>query len=149
MEGIIFVGIQASGKSTFYHDRFSNTHLRINLDMLKTRHREKRLIETCLEISQRFVVDNTNPTVTDRERYIRLLKNQAWKIIGYYFKPNVSDSIERNQKRQLSQQVPIKGIRGTYSRLIVPSYEEGFDQLYWVEAQPEKKFIVHKLVNEV
>ena len=78
------MGIQASGKSTFYHDRFSNTHLRINLDMLKTRHREKRLIETCLEISQRFVIDNTNPTVTDRERYIILLKNQGWKIIGYY-----------------------------------------------------------------
>lgn len=37
VEGIIFVGIQPSGKSTFYHDRFSNTHLRINLDMLKTR----------------------------------------------------------------------------------------------------------------
>ncbi|MDJ0661533.1 MAG: AAA family ATPase [Crocosphaera sp.] len=143
------MGIQASGKSTFYQDRFSNTHLRINLDMLKTRYREKRLIETCLEISQRFVVDNTNPTAVDRERYIRLLKNQGWKITGYYFKPNINDSVERNQKRQLSQQVPIKGIRGTYSRLIVPQYQEGFDQLYCVEAQPEKKFIVHELINEV
>ena len=149
MEGIIFEGIQASGKSTFYHDRFSNTHLRINLDMLKTRHREKRLIETCLEISQRFVIDNTNPTVTDRERYIILLKNQGWKIIGYYFKSSITDSIERNQKRQPSQQVPIKGIRGTYSRLIVPKYEEGFDQLYYVEAQPGRKFIVSQWIDEV
>ena len=149
MEGIIFVGIQASGKSTFYHDRFSNTHLRINLDMLKTRHREKRLIETCLEISQRFVIDNTNPTVTDRERYIILLKNQGWKIIGYYFRSNINDSIERNQKRQSSQQVPVKGIRGTYSRLIVPKYEEGFDQIYSVEPQAEGKFIVSELIDEV
>jgi transcriptional regulator with XRE-family HTH domain len=37
VEAIIFVGIQASGKSTFYRERFFDTHLRINLDMLKTR----------------------------------------------------------------------------------------------------------------
>ncbi len=35
MQIMIFVGIQASGKSTFYHQYFANTHLRINLDMLK------------------------------------------------------------------------------------------------------------------
>ena len=40
MEAVIFVGLQASGKSTFYRERFSRTHVRINLDMLKTRHRE-------------------------------------------------------------------------------------------------------------
>lgn len=28
MEAIIFVGIQGAGKSTFYRDRFFNTHIR-------------------------------------------------------------------------------------------------------------------------
>ncbi|MCB9352743.1 MAG: ATP-binding protein, partial [Lewinellaceae bacterium] len=32
MEGILFIGIQASGKSTFYKERFFNSHLRISLD---------------------------------------------------------------------------------------------------------------------
>ena len=41
MEAVILIGIQGAGKSTFYKDRFFNTHVRINLDMLKTRHREK------------------------------------------------------------------------------------------------------------
>ena len=45
MQLIIFIGIQASGKSTFYQQYFYHTHLRINLDMLKTRHREKLIFE--------------------------------------------------------------------------------------------------------
>ena len=61
MEALIFVGLQASGKSTFYKERFFTTHLRINLDMLRTRHRERLLIGACLEAKQPFVVDNTNP----------------------------------------------------------------------------------------
>jgi predicted kinase len=68
MQAIIFTGIQASGKSTFYRDQFFCSHLRINLDMLKTRHREKRIFETCLEVGQPFVVDNTNPTLEDRNK---------------------------------------------------------------------------------
>ncbi len=35
-EAVIFTGIQASGKSTFYQEQFSRMHIRINLDMLRT-----------------------------------------------------------------------------------------------------------------
>lgn len=65
--------------------------------MLKTRHREKRLLETCLEISQPFVVDNTNPTVEDRQRYIESVKRQGFRVIGYYFRAKIVDSIQRNR----------------------------------------------------
>jgi predicted kinase len=70
MEAIIFIGIQATGKSTFYQRHYSDTHLRINLDMLKTRHRERTLLHTCLQIKQPFVVDNTNPDREQRREYI-------------------------------------------------------------------------------
>ena len=56
MEAVIFVGIQASGKSTFYKERFFDTHVRLNLDMLRTRHREKLLLRACLEGKQPFVL---------------------------------------------------------------------------------------------
>lgn len=75
MEAVIFVGLQASGKSTFYKEHFFLTHVRVNLDMLKTRHREKRFLETCIETGQRFVVDNTNPSRAEREVYIRAAKD--------------------------------------------------------------------------
>jgi hypothetical protein len=62
MEAIIFSGLPGSGKSSFYKERFFNTHVRISLDLLKTRYRETRILEACLETDQRFVIDNTNPT---------------------------------------------------------------------------------------
>lgn len=148
MQAIIFVGIQASGKSTFYSQYFSHTHIRINLDMLKTRYREKRLIETCLEIGQPFVVDNTNPTPEERDRYIALAKSQKFRITGYYFESKIADSIHRNQHREPGQQIPEKGIRGTYARLVLPTYAEGFDELYYVRLV-EGGFTVQEWIDEV
>ena len=69
-EAIIFIGIQGAGKSTFFRERFFDTHVRINLDMLRTRTREKALLEACLQSGQSFVVDNTNPLAEDRKRYL-------------------------------------------------------------------------------
>ena len=66
MNGIIFMGLQASGKSSFYLQNFYKTHIRLNLDMLKTRHREDILFEACLVAKQPLVIDNTNPTIDDR-----------------------------------------------------------------------------------
>jgi hypothetical protein len=43
MERILFIGIQVMEKSTFYRERFFRTHVRVNLDMLGTRHREEWL----------------------------------------------------------------------------------------------------------
>ena len=149
MQAIVFMGIQASGKSTFYHQRFANTHLRINLDMLKTRHREKRLLEVCLETKQPFVVDNTNPTVDDRRRYIEPARNHQFQVIGYYFQSKLAEALHRNQQRENPQQIPNKGIRGTYSRLVLPQYTEGFDELYYVQITPENQFNIMVWSNEI
>ena len=42
MEMILLVGAPGAGKSTFAR-RFHDSHLRINLDMLRTCHRERGL----------------------------------------------------------------------------------------------------------
>ena len=46
---VLFIGLQASGKSSFYRERFFGTHVRVNLDMLKTRNRESLLVTACLQ----------------------------------------------------------------------------------------------------
>ncbi|MCV9948488.1 ATP-binding protein [Paenibacillus sp. BT-177] len=132
MECVIFIGIQASGKSTFYKERFFKTHMRINLDMLKTRNRENMYLQTSIETMQRFVVDNTNPTVEERKKYIDACKNKGFKIIGYYFEPDYAESIKRNEQRTGKEYIPEIGIKSVMSKLEVPSYEEGFDQIYSV-----------------
>lgn len=129
MEAIIFVGLQASGKSTFYRERFANTHVRINLDMLHHRWREDAFLKTCIETKQRFVVDNTNLSVAERQKYIELAKANHFKVIGYYFQSKVSDCLERNAQRTGKACIPRVGILGAVKRLQRPTLAEGFDEL--------------------
>jgi predicted kinase len=133
MEAIVFCGIQGSGKTTFYKEHFFKTHLRLSLDLLHTRNKENQFLQTCFTTSQRFVIDNTNPTVADRLRYIQAAKAARFKLVCYFFNTTVELAIERNYTRTGKECIPIAGIRGTFKKLQVPTYSEGFDELYTVE----------------
>lgn len=135
MEAIIFCGIQATGKSTFYIRKFFRTHIRISMDQLNTRNKENSFLKTCLKTQQRFVVDNTNPSREERRKYIEAAKAKKFKVIGYYFRSGIEKAIERNALREGKENIPEKGIRGTLNRLEIPSKEEGFDELYSVEIE--------------
>ncbi len=149
MQAVIFIGIQASGKSTFFKGRFADTHIRINLDMLKTRHREELLVKACLEARQNFVVDNTNPRVEDRQRYILPAKDAGFEVIGYYFESKLTAMLERNRLRLGKERIPEAGIRAAYNKLQIPSLGEGFDKLYYVKIDPQGSFMVEEWQNEV
>lgn len=96
---VIFIGIQASGKTTFYKNIFRE-FVHINLDELHTRNKENLLLSECIENGVSFVVDNTNPTKTDREKYILAAKEHGYKIKGYYFRSSIRESIGRNSFRE-------------------------------------------------
>ena len=81
MQLVLFIGVQASGKSTFYRQRFAESHLRLSLDMLRTRFREAILFDACLEAKQPMVIDNTNPSRQERARYILPAKAAGFEII--------------------------------------------------------------------
>lgn len=149
MEAIVLMGLQGAGKSTFYKERFFTTHLRINLDMLKTRNRERRLIQTCLEIGQPFVVDNTNPTRAERVIYHEGAKAAGFRVIGYYFQSKVEDCRQRNEQRPTDQQVPFRGILGTAGRMEIPGISEGFEKLFYVWINEAGKFVVEDWKDEV
>jgi predicted kinase len=148
MEAVIFIGIQGSGKSTFFKQRFFDTHIRINLDMLRTRHREKLLFEACLEAKQRFVLDNTNLTREEREKYIVRAKSFGFKIVGYYFQTNLEKAIERNNQRTGKAKIPEKGLLGSFKRLQIPQFDEGFDELFYVSITDENCFVVEDWKDE-
>jgi predicted kinase len=149
MQAIIFIGIQATGKSSFYKQRFFNTHVRISLDLLKTRHREKRLLEFCLQTRQRFVVDNTNPTLADRQRYIMPARAANFEVIGYYFESRIQDALRRNRQRPEQYQVPEQGVLRAYHKLQLPSLSEGFNQLYYVRIEADGTFAVARWTDEI
>lgn len=147
MEMILFVGGQGAGKSTFYRERFFSTHVRLSLDMLKTRHREQLLVGACLQAKQPFVVDNTNPTVQDRKRYFELAQGSRFRVVAYYFEASVEELLQRNAKRKAHEVVPEIGVRGTHKRLVPPAAAEGFDEMFRVRALPGGGFEVVKMEN--
>ena len=147
MEAIIFVGLQASGKSTFYKNHYFNTHLRISNDLLKTRYREKKLLDICLETGMPFVVDNTNPTREVRAKYIEVLKGSKFKIRCVYFRIDLERSLAWNRGRSGAALIPDVGIFDTHKRIELPSLAEGFDELHYVDII-DNQFIV-RAWNEV
>lgn len=149
MEAILFIGIQASGKSTFYQQRFIDTHIRINLDMLKTRHRERLLIQACHVAKQPYVIDNTNPTRADRNRYVEPAKSHGFRVVAYYFSSGIEQCKARNAGRDPETAVPLRGLLGTYSRLELPNADEGFDQMYHVHIDDHGSFHVEDWRDEV
>jgi predicted kinase len=148
MEAIIFIGIQATGKSSFFKERFYRTHIRINLDMLHTRHRESIFLRACIETKQPFVVDNTNVTFKTRQTYIELARDAGFKVSGYYFSSSLQDALKRNAARLGKERIPHGGVLGTHKRLQLPRYAEGFDELFFVKLT-EQGFTVKEWSDEI
>lgn len=140
MEMILFVGIQAAGKSTFYQRQFFDTHLRLNLDMLRTRHRERTLLRACLQTQQRLVIDNTSPSIAERAAYIGPARDAGFRVVGYFFEPDPHGCAARNKNR--ARQIPPAGLFGTLKRLERPTLAEGFDALYRVVLEASGEFVV-------
>ena len=148
MEAVIFCGIQATGKTTFFKEKFFKTHIRISLDQLNTRNKEQKFIDTCISTQQRYVIDNTNPTKEDRAKYISEAKANKFKVIGYYFQSKLNDALNRNSERIGKENIPEIGIKGTFNKLEIPNFDEGFDELFFVEIE-DNDFIIKEWTNEV
>lgn len=148
MEAVVLIGLQGAGKSSFYKERFFSSHVRISLDLLKTRHREKRFLELCLATGQRFVVDNTNPTRGDRERCISPAKAHRFAVVGYYFQSMVEDCLRRNATRSDAEKVPDAAILTAAKKLEAPSLAEGFDRLFYVRLE-NGQFVVEDWQDEI
>ena len=134
---VIMMGIQGSGKSTFYHRFLASEYVHINLDTLKTRYRESTAFSEAIANGENIAVDNTNPTKADRARYISAAKAAGYKIIGYFMESKLKVCMERNEKREGKAKVPSKAIAATSNKLQMPSYDEGFDKLYFVSNDGE------------
>jgi predicted kinase len=135
MDAVILIGLQASGKSSFYRDRYFRTHVRISLDMLRTHHREAVFLQACLETGQRFVVDKMNATALQRAPYIQRARAAGFRVVGYYITTSVDECLRRNALRPDPERVPERAIPGTFRDLQPPCLEEGFDDLFTVRTE--------------
>ena len=134
------MGIPGAGKSTFCKKYFSDYGY-VNLDTLRengkeefssVRENEYNLVKSLCVAGENIIVDNTNCKRSDRLIYFLMAMQYGYKTIGYYFKPNLKDSLRRNRNR--SRKVPEDVIREFRVLLLKnkPSFDEGFDELYIV-----------------
>ena len=133
LELIIFVGVQAAGKSTYYREHFAATHVHVSKDLIpasKNReHYQRAQIVEALRAGRSVVVDNTNVTLYDRAPLIAIGRQSGSRVIAYYFEAPVRTAVARNQQREGKARVPNVAIFATQKRLVPPSVDEGFDEV--------------------
>lgn len=146
MELVLFIGLQGSGKSSFYRERFADSHVLVSKDLWpharRREARQRRLISEALASGRSVVVDNTNPTPELRAPLISLGKSHGARVIGYAFESRLEDCLSRNANREGRARVPEVALYATRKVLRWPSLTEGFDALYFVRFTPEATFEV-------
>lgn len=134
---IIFVGIQGSGKTTFFRQIIEPNITgwkHISMDELHNRNKEADMIRECIKNRQSFVIDNTNPTKAERKRYMDMLEGKGYRVMCYFFQSRVKDCVERNKLR--GEPVPAKAIAATSNKLELPSKNEGFTEMIYIKVVP-------------
>jgi predicted kinase len=152
VELVVFVGLQGSGKTTFYRSRFAATHAHVSKDNFRHHRRpairQRRLIEEALAGGRSVVVDNTNVTAADRAELVALGRAFGAQVTCYYFPPDVAASLARNAGRAGKARVPDHAIQMTARRLQPPTPAEGFDRFHVVRIAEEGGFIVRGVTGE-
>jgi predicted kinase len=135
-ELIILVGLQGSGKSTYYREHFAATHVHVSKDLMpNTRNRDakqQQMIDEALTRGQSVVVDNTNPTPAVRAPLIATARRHRVRVVGYFFEIAVKEAVARNRGREGRARVPDVAIFVTAKKLVAPNFQEGFDEIHVV-----------------
>ena len=135
-ELVVFTGLQASGKTTFYQERFATTHVHISKDAWpnarKKEERQRRLIDEHLRAGRSVVVDNTNPTPAEREPLVAIGRALGARVSSYSFVTTVDAALRRNAGRAGRARIEEVGIYSVAKRLVAPREHEGFDQCFEV-----------------
>jgi predicted kinase len=139
-ELVIFVGIQAAGKSTYFRERLAATHVHVSKDAMKTAHKrdgkQLQLIADALAAGYSVAVDNTNPTPAVRAPLIALGKRLGARVVALHFEAVVKEAAARNRTREGKARVPDVALYVTARKLVPPTLEEGFDEVRVVPALP-------------
>lgn len=148
-EVVVLVGLQGSGKSSFYRRYFAETHVLVSRDRFRHHRRparrQRELVEEALRAGRSVVVDNTSPTGGDRAAILEVARAHGAAVSCFYFGRDVRAAIARNAGREGRERVPLVGILATAKRLVAPTLEEGFDRLYHVQLTREGRFEVEEV----
>jgi predicted kinase len=93
------------------------------------------------------VVDATNPTPADRRRYVEPAREAGFKVVGYLVEVADAEALARNAGREGRRRVPVAAVVGTGRRLLRPTPEEGFDELWHATAATDGGWRIEPLLT--
>jgi predicted kinase len=148
-ELVVFVGLPASGKSTFHRERFAATHELVSKDLMpnvrRRGARQAQLIARALAAGRSVVVDNTNTRRADRAELLALARAAGAATALYHFTAPIDDCLARNRTREGRARVPDVALFAIAKRLEPPTDDEGFDARYEVSLASAQGFDVRRI----
>lgn len=136
VEVALLIGLQGSGKSTFYRQHLAATHAHVSLDVLRSRKREVAAFVAYLRAGKSVAVDDTTLTRAHRQRWLTAAEPFDARVVGYWLQAGLADCLARNAQRQGKARVPDAAIHAAARSLEPPELTEGFAALYAVATLP-------------
>lgn len=134
-EMIIMIGLPGSGKTDFVEKNIlPHKYIHINRDKLKRQELCLQTTETNILKGKSIVIDNTNPDVTSRYKYISIAKKYKYKIRAIIMNTDIKIAQHLNNVRHVYSNGTIPKISSIVynifnKKYIKPLEEEGFDKI--------------------
>ncbi|XP_042332183.1 bifunctional polynucleotide phosphatase/kinase isoform X2 [Sceloporus undulatus] len=141
-ELVVAVGFPAAGKSTFLKKHLVSVgYVYANRDTLGSWQKCVALCQASLQAGKSVAVDNTNPDVESRHRYIECAKEVGVPCRCFLFTASLEQAKHNNRFREMTEKghVPVNDIvLNTYkSKYMAPSLEEGFSEILKIHFVPK------------
>lgn len=135
-EVVVFVGCPASGKTTFYNQFMSHSRYHhVNRDKLGTWQKCVHHCQMALERGYSVVVDNTNPDVESRARYIEVARSHKLPVRCMLFTTSLDHAQHNNRFRERVtkdpdyKKIPLSAFTSFQSKFVHPLLTEGFSEI--------------------
>lgn len=140
IEAIVLVGSPASGKSHFAKKYFEN-YVYINRDTMGTWQKCVAALEKAIQEKKSAIIDNTNPDIESRKRYIDVAKKRKISCRCFLMEVSEKQAQHNNAFREMTDSkhsvlgaAVFGGYRGKFKE---PTLKEGFQQIVRVNFIPE------------
>ena len=80
-----------------------------------------------------IVVDNTNVSPEEREKYFQLADQNGYMTVGIFMESILNDCLKRNAQREGDARIPDIGVEARAKNLVPPTDDEPFDYLFFAK----------------